>query len=267
MPGPTIDRMTTRTANALHLTNLQGLWNRSLIAWPDGRRDETTAVHWLQGPSLYIDLRQPAARPDFTDTRLLTEVTDGQLAWLVRQEGFAGRLRFADGWFEWGREIDFQPQAIYSDCGQLRFEADYMIEVGRDIPYIEHWYRAAVGDATQTVALRLRAPDGRKASLVRTGEVFMLAVDRAVALPNLPDLHACVAAAGTREEQLALVDCELSVGRVGPHAWRIEHSSLPWREGLVFKLRCDGRHITLVDACTRRFDVLDAEGEPALLNG
>ena len=248
------------------LTNLQGLWTRSLIAWPDGRRDVTTAVHWLQGPSLYIDLRQPDARPDFTPTRLLADVTDDQLVWLARQEGFAGRLQFDDRWFEWGREIDFQPQAIYSDCGELRFEADYMVEVGRDVPYIEHWHRAAVGDAAQTAALRLRAPDGRKACLVRAGDVFMLALDRAVALPDLPDLHACVMAAASREDQLALIDCELSFGRVGPHAWRIERSSLPWREGLVFKPRCDGRHLTLIDACTRRFDVLEAEGAPALLS-
>jgi hypothetical protein len=249
------------------LTNLPGLWTRSLIAWPDGRCDVTTAVHWLQGPSLYIDLRQPAARPDFSATRALADVTDEQLAWLVRQEGFAGRLRHEDGCFEWGREIDFQPQAIYSDCGQLRFEADYMVEVGRDIPYIEHWHRSAIGDVTRCVALRLRdATDGRAVSLVRTGNAFMLAADRGIGLPNLPDLAACVAAASDRDAQLALVDCELSFGSVGAHAWRIERSSLPWREGLAFKVRCDGQRLRFVDACTRRYDVIEAEGVLSLLS-
>ena len=41
---------------------LRGLWTRSLIAWPDGKRDVTTQVAWLQGTGLFADLRQPPAR-------------------------------------------------------------------------------------------------------------------------------------------------------------------------------------------------------------
>jgi hypothetical protein len=67
------------------LTALRGLWTRSLIAWPDGRRDTTTSVRWLQGPEIYIDLRQPANRPDFSGV--------GALRCANRMAGHAGRLR------------------------------------------------------------------------------------------------------------------------------------------------------------------------------
>jgi hypothetical protein len=45
--------------------SLAGLWTRSLIILPDGTGDATSVVSWLQGLSLYADLRIPAGRPDF----------------------------------------------------------------------------------------------------------------------------------------------------------------------------------------------------------
>lgn len=249
------------------LAELRGLWTRSLIQWPDGRRDVSTAVHWLQGPSLYIDLRQPVARPDFSTTRALEEVTDAQLAWLVNQEGFAGRLGHTPGWFEWAREIDFQPQAMYSDCGSLRHADGYLVETGRDVAYVEHWHRAEIGDVAQCAAARLlEADSGRTASLVRVGEVFMLAVDRSCPLPALPTLAACVAAAPDRRAALALVDFELSFGRIVGGQWRITQSSLPWREArLLAPRRVDSHGLELGDG--RRFTLVDCEGEPSLLGG
>lgn len=248
------------------LAGLRGLWTRSLIQWPDGRRDVATSVHWLQAPSLYIDLRQPAGRPDFSATRGLDGLDDSQIAWLVRQEGFAGRLRYIDGWFEWGRAIDFQPPAVNADCGSLRYAADRMIEVGRDVPYVEHWHRAVVGDAGRAAAARLVDVDsGRAAALVRVGEVFMLAVDRLVALPSLPDLAACVAAAPDRAERLSLLDCELAAGRIVQGRWQLAHSSLPWREGLTISPRRAGSELLdLGDATGRCYRIEELEGEPAL---
>jgi hypothetical protein len=71
---------------------LPGLWRRSLLAWADGRRDTTTRVHWLQGPSLYADLRQPEARPSFAGVTGFDDLDTTQIAWMARQEAFAGRL-------------------------------------------------------------------------------------------------------------------------------------------------------------------------------
>jgi hypothetical protein len=260
--------MNTSERSAPRLQDLPGLWQRSLIRWPDGRLDTTTTVHWLQGPGFYIDLRQPAARPDFSAVSALEDVDDAQLAWLVRQEGFAGRLVFADGWFEWGREIDLQPLAVYSDCGRLWYEGDHVVEEGRDIKYIEHWHPRHVGDPSRCAAARLRDADGRAGYLVRSGNLFMLARDRAVALPPLGDLAACVAAAPDRAAALACVDCEISFGTVTARGCRIEHSSLPWREGALFVPRLAGSVLELGDPLggeTRSWTLLEGEGEFALL--
>src|SRR5580765_2420592 len=98
---------------------LGGLWRRSLIARADGTRDTDTWVRWLQGPGGYIDLRQPAGRPDFTGVRCLRDLTMTQLDWLAAQDGFAGQLLVHDGVFEWRRDIDFQPPGPTPDRGWL----------------------------------------------------------------------------------------------------------------------------------------------------
>ena len=214
------------------LTALRGLWTRSLIAWPDGRRDTTTSVRWLQGPAIYIDLRQPANRPDFSGVGALNALNDAQIEWLATQEGFAGRLTKDGPWFEWGREFDLQPQAMYSDCGRLWYHEDYVIEEGRDQPYIEHWHHHLRGEPSRCVALELREADGpRRAFLVRVGSMFMLARSRASALPDKPSLLDCVRTASDRDATLALLDCEIAFGEIEGNRWQIRHSSQPWREG------------------------------------
>jgi hypothetical protein len=60
--GGRLSEMTTRP-QPVEPGTLTGLWRRSLIIWPDGRRDETTDVAWLQGERASIDLRQPAGLP------------------------------------------------------------------------------------------------------------------------------------------------------------------------------------------------------------
>lgn len=262
--------MNATTPRAPRLADLPGLWQRSLIRWPDGRCDTTTVVHWLQGPSFYIDLRQPAGRPEFVGVREDADLGAAQLAWLATQEGFAGRLRHDDGWFEWGREIDLQPQAIYSDCGRLWYEDDRMVEEGRDIKYIEHWHARGEG-AVRAAALQLAADaDGRAGFLVRAGDLFMFARDRGIALPALASLAECVAAAPDRATARALLDCEISFGRVGPEGFSIVHSSLPWREGALLAPRVAGSTLELRDSLTgtaSRWLIREAEGDLDLLGG
>jgi hypothetical protein len=194
--------------------NLPGLWTRSLILWPDGRRDTTTAVAWLQGTSLYIDLRQPAGRPDFSAVTKLRDLTAGQIAWLATQEGFAGVLEREDEYFVWRREIDFQPQALYSDAGTLRLEADYMVEEGRDIAYVEHWHLNPRYGANPRWGIRLRDPkSARTGMILRVGPLFMMAISREQTLPPHLHLTECVSLVPTISAAQDLVDCELSLGR------------------------------------------------------
>jgi hypothetical protein len=215
--------------------DLGGLWQRSLIVWPDGHADSTTAVYWLQGPGFYIDLRQPVGRPSFDGVTCLQDLRQSHVTWMATQEGQAGELRFDGTYFEWQRDIDFQPRPIYSDCGRLWFEGTVMIEEGRDIPYIEHWHRTGPQD-TPWAALRLQdMRDGRLGFVVRVGELFMYARGRAADLPSDQRLDGCVRAAATLEEAQKLFDIEVSFGNVDARGWRITQSSLPFKEQTMFE--------------------------------
>lgn len=206
-----------------------GLWERSVITWPDGRRDETTHVGWLQGPTLFADLRQPINAPSFKSVSCLNDLTAEHFVWLASQEGFAGRFVRCGEAFEWQRLIDFQCTSVYSDVGYLEFQDDILVETGRDIPYVEHWHRA-LRDVLPHYALRMIDQTGRQGFIVRAGAIFMYVRDRVKPLDfdaSLPDLVCNATAAEAR----ALLDCEISLGRGQGDAWTIQRSSLPYRVG------------------------------------
>lgn len=213
----------------LEISETFGLWERSLIAWPDGRRDTTTFAAWLQGPTLFADLRQPADPPSFAGVACLNDLAPEHFNWLARQEGFAGRFVRAGDAFEWQRHLDFQCTSAASDAGYLAFSDGVLIEEGRDAPYIEHWHRAS-RDVAPHVAFLLRDREGCTGFLVRAGGVFMLVRARATALPHGASLSELVHA-GTLAEARVLLDCEISLGEVAGGAWRIGRSSLPYRVG------------------------------------
>ena len=248
-----------------HIEDMAGLWRRSLIAWPDGRQDTTTSVSWLQGLAAYIDLRQPVDRPDFNGVAALADLDAAAVAWLAGQEGFAGTFVFDGTWFEWQREIDFQPQALYSDAGLLRYEDDYMVEEGRDVPYVEHWHRDTL--PCGPVAAASLASDEGPAALLRVGDLFMYARARAVALDGGKHLSEHVAGAASLAQAQAMIDCEISLGRIQDGAWIIRHSTLPYREclNLAPKVRSSRLEIRETDAAgktfARSFRLDKAEGE------
>jgi len=259
----------------LTVQDLQGLWWRSLIRWPDDRRDNTTKVFWLQGPTYYIDLRYSPNRPDFSGARCLNHLTIQQVSWLATQEGFAGRLRFDGEFFEWQRVIDFQPKAVYSDCGRLWMEADTMVEEGRDIPYLEHWHRTVSVTPPPCGAVQLRnRQSGCDGFIVRVGSTFMYARGRIFAPPAGIALSECVHAAISLQDARALVDCEISIGRVDASGWIVERSSLPFREGsrLDPAVRSNSEKVHTADitasgvACTRDWDVVEKEGDVASMD-
>jgi hypothetical protein len=251
------------------VTNLTGLWRRSLLAWPDGRRDAATWVRWLQGPRLYIDLRQPGGRPDFSSAVGLDDLDLPQIAWLAGQEGFAGELLFEDGFFEWRREVDFQLTATYSDRGSLCLVDGVMVEEGKDTPYIEHWHRDV--EKTQPVcAARLEDPaNGCRGFIVRYGDIFMYARGRSISAPAGMSLIDCVAAAPSAAAARSLIDCEISYGTITAKGWEIEHSSLPFKEGLsldprIPSGRATGISVSDVDRLgrpiERRWAIVDVQG-------
>lgn len=249
----------------VEISDTFGLWERSLIAWPDGRRDTTTYAGWLQGPTLFADLRQPIDAPSFEGAACLNDLGSDHFGWLARQEGFAGRFVHDGTSFEWQRMIDFQCTSIYSDAGYLNFEGDTLVELGRDIPYIEHWHRASP-DVTPHFAVRMHDQDGRQGFIVRAGAIFIYVRDRSKPLEfnaSLPDIISDSSASEAR----ALLDCEISLGRIDGQNWMIERSSLPYRVGknLSATFSADQKGVAVADvtdtgtAFTRNWSVVDLE--------
>ena len=254
---------------------LAGLWRRSLIAWPDGPRDTETWVNWMQGTTSYLDLRQPAVKPDFQEVHGLRQLNLEQVRWLAEQEGFAGTLHFDGTYYEWRREIDFQPQAIYSDQGKLWYEDGMMVEEGKDIAYIEHWHREPI-ELSPVCALRLQGrADGVRGVLLRVGTLFMYARGRLAEMPVGQHLRDCVASAPSLMAAQDLIDCEISQGAITSTGWIVQRSSLPYREAQNlspdhFISPTDGHeHGVLVTRDTgpdgrrmlRHWDILDVEGD------
>lgn len=206
-----------------------GLWERSLIAWPDGQEDRTTFVAWLQGPTLFADLRQPADRPSFDGVSCLNHLDSQHFEWLSRQEGFAGIFVLSGDAFEWRRAIDFQCPSDAADAGYLSFADGVLIERGRDIPYIEHWHHTSP-NLNPHFAIRMRDETGLDGFLVRVGEIFMYVRNRAVVLPHGGSLTDLVKTSSP-DAARAMLDCEISLGRVRDGKWLIGRSSLPFRIG------------------------------------
>ena len=217
------------------VAGLAGLWTRSLLRTDEGD-DRATMVAWAQGPSLFVDLRQPPDRPDFSHATHLEELTAQYCAWLARQQGFAGLFREENGVFWWQREIDFQPPAAMPDAGALFWEGETLVETGHFCAYLEHWHRTPNHPPLPCGALRLRREaDGRAAIFVRAGECFMFARGRAPGVvPHGASLSEAVAKATTVSAAQALLDCEISLGITMD--WQITHSTLPFREGVIFDL-------------------------------
>jgi hypothetical protein len=231
----------------LMVDDLGGLWRRSLLAFPDGRRDSSTHVSWLQAGVYYGDLRQPADMPDFSYAAGLDDLSEADCATLARQQGFAGIFQRIGDCFEWVRLLDFQPPGPYADIGRLHWDGDVLVEEGRDVAYLEHWHRDAM-PMPPVAALALRAgADAAPGFLLRVGEDFLYARGRAAALPPGGDLAECIAAAAGVAAMRRLLDCEISVGRIAGSAWRIARSSLPFRVNNDVAPRLKGDVATVAD--------------------
>ena len=254
------------------VSELRGLWQRSMIEWPDGQCDTASSVRWLQGLCGCIDLRQPAAAQNFPRLHSIRELTIDHCAWLAQQQGFAGRCVFDGSYFQWVRAIDFQPSTSRDDVGSLSWRGGVLVETGRDIAYVEHWHRDASAPMLPAAAVTLReANENTAAALLRVGAVFMFARDRAVLPAAGRTLAECVAAAPSLRHAQQLVDCEISFGDVRAGVFRITASTLPFRIGDALNPHFARARLTTLDRAadgaplTRHWEITGVEGEPSEL--
>lgn len=216
----------------VELSDLHGLWRRTLIAWLDDCYDIATEVYWLQGPRCFADLRIPVGRPKLEGASCLRDLDWPMLRFMALQEGFIGHLEVADGVAHWHRAFDYQPDTGASDKGRLTFQNDMLVEQGVDTPYVEHWRREpATTPGVMALWLSAGSASGFVGCLVATSDVFIYARGRAAPLPRDTTLNGLLDAAPSLDTAQALFDCEISFGRRDAEAWRIEKSSLPFREG------------------------------------
>ncbi len=233
--------------------DMQGLWWRSAIVWPDGTAVRETSVWWLQGRRAFIDLRQQhSALP--VGARCLADLSLEDMLSLARQEGFGGYLSKENGFFEWKRVIDFQPVSPYSDVGSLNWRGDVLVEEGRDVKYVEDWHRSAEGPSP-CAAVRLDGKDdGRTALVVRVGALFMYARSRGVEIPPGQTLAQALSGASSLKAARERIDCEISFGQIMLGSWRIFYSTLPYKAWSWFTLEEQGRTLLTSD--------IDAKGHP-----
>jgi hypothetical protein len=219
----------------LLLNELSGLWRRSLIEWPDGRRDTTSKVLWLQGLGAFGDLRQPAQLAGLPHARGLTDLTRVDCERLSEQQGFAGDLTVVENFFEWNRIIDYQPAGPFADVGSLKWDREVLIEEGRDLPYVEHWHRdlAMTADAPIGAMQLKNKRTGVTAIVVRSGAHLMYARDRTITLPKRGSLSECLAQADGIAQVHAMLDCEISLAAAVNADFRIYASTLPFRVGEI----------------------------------
>ena len=210
----------------------RGLWRRRLLVDEDGSRDADTIVWWLQTGQLFADIRLPADRAPLAGATSFAELDAEGLTCLTRQEGFAGLLEWTDAACAWRRQIDFRPLPGPPDEGWMD-EADpgLLIERGIHRGYLEEWVQSAPGDAA--IEEWIWHDGWRGATVLRLGDVFMLAEERRPVPPEPAYFETRVLAAIGNETALsALLDCEISYGRVeADGSWRIALSTIPWREG------------------------------------
>jgi hypothetical protein len=162
--------MTGSARHEVAMTDLPGVWRRDILVEPDRRRDEASAVYWLQAVTLYGDIRQEGGAEDQAE----------------RMTAFAGRLSERDGVFRWERTLVTSPADGPPDDGRLVWEREpeagaggVLREDGVHASYWETWRRVAVPSADDFAAELFELVEGRRGFLVTIGGFAFFAVSAA----------------------------------------------------------------------------------------
>jgi hypothetical protein len=256
------------------LAELHGVWQRLCAVDPDGTVDGSGAV-WVQGPSLFAILHQPdAVRRLVMTGRGLHDLTREELLLMCGQTVRAGVLRQGSEFFT--REDWFRPYSSMGvpDSSSLRYEWGNLLESGVYGNGDKEWELVEQSPGA-TAAARLFDPeDGCGGLIVRTGSWFCYVRGHVGPLRrgHVP-LEEQVLGSADDWSAAALLDWELSIGRVGAGRWTIVESTLPHRPGAVLQpvLEADAGRLRVRDTgpCGRRrarvWHLKECEGQLALL--
>lgn len=223
-----------------------GAWQRDWIRRHGGAPDASVVVRYVQTPSVFADVRIPVDRSVAAGARAFADLSDDELAQLARQKGFAGVTTVDGANATWHHEIDFQP-VDGDDIGRIEPVGDgTMLEHALDDSYVESW--SMIGrDGGRFFAAKVARAGRVDQLLAVAGDHFVYARARAAPLPAADSISDAIAKThATREAIIAYLDCEVSYGAT--RGWRIERSTLPWREG---------ERLAIADRIA-----LDARGEP-----
>ncbi len=205
-----------------------GVWKRTLLRTPKVE-DTTTQVYWMQTQSWHADIRVPASRPPCKGKLALDQLTRDELFALARQQGFAGTTVVKGDTCRWLRQYDFQPPSGANDIGRMVFETpDRVLEYGVEADYFEIWDRVP---GSQGESFARQPSDNRLTLFLGAGDFRMIVRPRSEPLPVSPSMSVVAAdkSTGALREHM---DFEISFGRISsPNTWRIDLSTLPWREG------------------------------------
>ncbi|MET0963376.1 MAG: hypothetical protein ABWY05_11275 [Noviherbaspirillum sp.] len=254
-------------ANEAVPPHYRGVWRRTLLETPDAS-DTGTTVFWLQASRWHADIRLPDGRPDFTGIDAFDKCGPAHIAWLARQQGFAGVTSVSvDGAgkeiCQWRRIVDFQPPPATPDAGSMDFDGDALTETGIHARYLEEWRRLPDSIHGHAV-LRLHEPQGGRSDATRlllmAGQQVMHVRSRAAAWPAglAPGVSlASLITPATTD----LLDFEISFGRLGPSGWTVVRSTLPWLENteVIVQVRPlgDSRIEIDFDGDMRCWDILE----------
>lgn len=204
-----------------------GVWKRTLLRAPK-IEDTTSQVYWMQTQSWHADIRVPAKRPACKGKLALDQLSRDELFGLARQQGFVGTTVVEADICRWLRRYDFQPPSGANDIGRMVFETpERVLEYGVEADYFEIWERLP-GSLGESFARQI-SRDPLTLSL-GTGDFRMIVRPRTAQLQTASSMSELAADTSTSKLR-ELLDFEINFGRTtSAGAWRIELSTLPWRE-------------------------------------
>lgn len=242
----------------------RGVWQRTLLETPQGS-DTTTWVRWLQTARWHADLRVPAAAEAGRSAVPLGLMSPAQHLALAHQQGFFGRTEVQpQGSREvctWHRRLDLHPPGLTPDAGWMAFDGDdRVVETGVHGVYREVWERVPGSTGRTRVLADTSASPGDDAEVLATtraylllaGEYLMRVRPRRAGWPpgTVPGDTVGRLLSQHPASASALLDFEISYGRLSDGGWRIERSSLPEFEGRTEAMHWQALDDTHTEVCS-----------------